>query len=173
MKQKEKTTKKSNLLALIKSFSQQPKFAKPKPRKVYPPQKIIPIQNTNQEEVYQRYLLEKRRMLVAREMQENQLSPYTQRQLAIISTIQNKSKTDDARRQRIRREQAILGKSMSILATPYIFKGNLVNPTEEVEGNPIKAPNVFKEREDNPHLLQQNRPNILQTGATGNNLQFF
>ena len=74
-----------------------------------------------------------------------ELSPNTRRELAIVATIQNKSKTDDARRQRIRRERKVMQKATSTLNTPFIFNEVLINPTQEVEGNPLRADNIFKE----------------------------
>jgi capsular polysaccharide biosynthesis protein len=129
--------------------------------------------NTDQQLVYQRYLQEKQKQLAYRKFQEAKLSPYTQRQLAIIAAIQNKAKTDDAKRQRIKREQAILGKSMNILSTPYVFKDNTLDVTNvDNTQNILMAPNAFKERPDNPHILKSDRPNILQTREAGNDLLF-
>ena len=131
------------------------------------------VLNTNTGSVYQRYLTEKEKLRLMNEMKNYQLSDYTQNQLMIVAKIQNKAKTDDYNRQRIKREQEILGKSMNILNTPYVFTDNSLDVTREDNSiNPIMAPNVFKEREDNPHLLKQQRLNILQTKEAGNNLMF-
>lgn len=130
------------------------------------------VLNTNTNSVYQRYLNEKEKLRLMNEMQNYQLSDYTQRQLYVIAKIQNKAKTDDNKRQRIKREQEILQKSMNILNTPYVFKDNSLDVTNvDDEKNILMAPNVFKERGDNGHILKQTRPSILQTREAGNNLQ--
>lgn len=171
MKKRIKNSK--GITKLVKALVAPPKKLKVKKKVlIKPPQRVL--SNLNSNDVYNRFLAEKQRLLEYQQLKETELSPRTQRELAIIAAIQNKSKTDDAKRQRIRREREILQKSMSILNTPFIFKGNEINPTNEImETNPLRAPNVFTEREDNPHILKQVRPSILQTNETGNTLHLF
>lgn len=131
------------------------------------------VSNLDSKSVYLRYLQEKERIRELQRVKEMQLSPETEAQLAQIAAIQNKSKTDDYRRQRIRREREIIAKSTSILNTPNIFTDTSIDAAQEIpELNPIRAPNVFKERPDNPHILMPQRLNILQTREAGNELRF-
>ena len=126
--------------------------------------------NLDTSAVYRRYLVEKHKALLRKKMQEMELSQSTQQQLARLATIQNKSKTDDYKRQRIKREREVMGKSTSILNTPYIFKGETIDVSQIKEDNILLAPNTFKEREDNPNILKQQRLSILQTREAGNQL---
>lgn len=133
---------------------------RPTPQQIQQFQRIKQLQrqqrgsNLNPKAVYRRFLEDKQRELEMRQLKETKLSPNTQLQLERIARIQNMSKVADARNQRRKREREILGKSMSLLATPFIFKETFIDPTREVEGNPLRAENVFKERPDNPSILK-------------------
>lgn len=131
------------------------------------------MMNTDTKLVYQNYLKEKEKARQYHKYKEMNLSPHTREQLGRIASIQNKSKTDDYKRQRIKREQEILQKSMNILSTPYVFTDDSLDVTNvDDETNILMAPNVFKERDDNPHLLKTKKLNIMQTREAGNDLHF-
>lgn len=170
-KKRKVSSKASNIKKLYSLFTNSP------PRKIK--RMVIKVdrlpsqlRNTNKEEVLKEYERQKKIALLMEEQKQKQLSISTQAMMRKLIKVQNKSRADDMKRQRIRREQEIISRSTSILSTPYIFKGTFVNPTENVEGNPLNAENVFKETPNNPHILSTNRPNILQTSEVGNTLKF-
>jgi hypothetical protein len=99
------------------------------------------------------------------------ISPQTQRILDNLRRTQLKAKSDDVEMQRRIREKKMVAQAGSLLATPFVFKDHQMNITGIPKDNILLAPNIMREREDNPHILQTNKLNILQTTEAGNTLK--
>ena len=167
----------------IKQLLGIPKFQKPKVRqlrRINPNyQRLRQLRNfgnplnTNPQAFLDKFRRDKERQLMIQQMRENQLSPSLLEQLRRVALIQNKSLTDDMRRQRQRRERALLGKTMSLLNTPYVFNRFQFNITGVSDDNILKSPNIFLERQDNFILRKRKGSfNILDTMGANNNLRF-
>ena len=101
------------------------------------------------------------------------LSPSAAAILTRLRKTQNKGKNDNIRQQRILEERRIISQKGNMMKAHT----NMIDTTMDFTGvdaetNILMAPNVFKETEENGHILKTNRPNILQTGITGNRLRF-
>lgn len=104
---------------------------------------------------------------------QNTISPNTLRMMAEISRIQNLPKTMDLNQQRIHRERRMVNQQLSLLNTPNMFKpSNRDFDLFDDTYNPLKAPNMFKERRDLPNPLNTRKLNLLQTREAGNDLRF-
>jgi hypothetical protein len=133
------------------------------------------ISNLDVDVVNDFYQKEKARQLAEIRKQQTMLSDSTKYKLQKLLEIQNKSKLADANKQRILREQRILGRSMALLNTPNIFAENNMDFSRLPEGTKdiLHAPNIFAEdKTRNPSILGS-RISILDTNSTNNNLKFF
>ena len=138
----------------------------------YSYQQTIPQQlNTNPRAVVEGYNQEREVQKIKDALRSKGLSPRTRVILQRLMYIQNKGARDNAEMQRRVRERRIVSDAGSLLKAKNLFGKDSSNLNMlEVEGNILTAPNVFKEREDN-HIMKTNRPNILQTSESGNNLK--
>jgi len=101
------------------------------------------------------------------------LSPSAEAILTRLRKTQNMGKMANIRQQRIQEERRIISQKGNLMRAHE----NMIDTTMDFTGvdaetNILMAPNVFKESPNNPHILKTNRPNILQTGVTGNRLKF-
>jgi len=101
-----------------------------------------------------------------------QVTPNTQRILDNIRRIQLKGQRDEITMQRRLRERQLVRKSMSMFKAHENMNKIRLDPTGVSEDNILKAPNIFAEKEDNPHILKPRRFNLLQTKEAGNSLWF-
>jgi len=147
---------------LIKLFDPRLKQRKRIVTKRKPPMKPQVIQNTNREAVMAVYLQRKRQLELQQALRSRQLSPSTQVHLQQIMAIQNKGKRDNEEMQRRIRERKIVESATSLLATPYIFKGNELDVTVVKGDNILMAPSVFKENPEDMILKKRGRT-ILDT----------
>lgn len=126
--------------------------------------------NTDQRGVMHAFQQEKTRQRIYDNLKNRRLSPSVKQQLLKIMLIQNKGKADDNRQQRILREKKLLEKSMSLLATPYIFKSHVVDMSGVTSDNILNSPNIMKENPEDHILRPSGRPSVLNTGE--NTLRF-
>lgn len=121
-----------------------------------------PELNTNRNAVLRKFHQDKFNSLRKQQINETQISAHTRMQLETIARIQNKAKLQDAKMQRIKRERALLGDSMSLLNTPNIFKTHQLDFTGVSNDNILKSPNLFRENPEDFVLRKRGR-SILDT----------
>lgn len=104
---------------------------------------------------------------------EQTISPNTQRILDTVRRIQNKGKSDNIEQQRRIRERNMVMRSMNLMkAHENMIDTSMDFTGAKPEENILFAPNVFREDMNN-NILRSNRPSILSSRETGNNLKFF
>lgn len=101
---------------------------------------------------------------------KNNLSPSAERLLMRLHRVQNKGKMDNIRQQRIHEERRIIRAKSSLFQAHKNMTKVTMDFTGVSQNNILMAPNVFKELPEN-RIMKSNRPNILQTRETGNNIQ--
>jgi len=102
----------------------------------------------------------------------NTVSPNTQRLLNDIRRIQNKGKSDNIAQKRRNWERRLVGASTNLMHAHQ----NMINVDMNFTGvdmneNILGAPSVFREN-NSENILRQNRPSILNTRDSGNDLHF-
>lgn len=102
--------------------------------------------------------------------QRENLSPSARAILSRLRRVQNKGKLDNIRQQRIHEERRIISQKASLFKAHENMTKVSMDMTGVSEDNILKAPNVFRELPEN-RIIKSNRPNILQTKETGNNIQ--
>lgn len=137
------------------------------------------ISNLDKTKVLELYAQQKKNKLSEDQIRHSELSENTKKMLMRLLEIQTKSKRDDQRMQRILREKKILSDASNLLKAENMFTNDgsqmkhWINGFEDGIGNPLLAPNTFKEIPEN-RIIKTNRPNILQTSKEyGSQLDFF
>lgn len=134
------------------------------------------ISNLNRNEILSYHEFLKVRDKSLNRQKNETLSPSASMILKNLRDVQSKAYRDVQRQERLRRERNAISQASNLLKTPNVFsKDNPLRLDFDVTGvsddNILKSKNIFEELPEN-RIMRTNRPNILQTKESGNNLIF-
>lgn len=129
--------------------------------------------NRNKNLMLEEYKQLRKKQLLDNMLKHNQQSPSYRQLMENLIRIQNKSKTDFNRFERIKRERDTIGRQMNLMKAHENLNKVRMDFTKLPEGDLsiLSAPNIFKELQEN-NILKNQRLNILQTKEAGNLLFF-
>ena len=177
LKEKEKTQGLKGLRKLFNPIIQ----TKPKPKKISREEllaitrirqlkKLEGMSNLNYRDVVRNFKLKKDIENIRMQYKQTRLSPHTELMLENLAKIQNKSKEDDQRHQRVIRERRAMGNAMNLMKAHENLNKVRLDFSGVSEDNILKAENTFKENPEN-NILRTRGRTILDTGED-NTLKF-